>query len=202
MKKAVGAVKGATQIIWLAVAALVGVGLLAWVGSMFLPGDDADPAEVVVSGEPEPEPEPVEPSEPPVPVVDRGSWIMVEDQDPMNDSPQVVTGLEEDGATLYVGCVDGRTNVLIRWDEYLGMDTAVTVTHRLPPKPAERGSWLRGGESTVAPDPIALLRGMVAGTELVVRTTPYMSGQVTVTFDLTGAREAVGKVAEACGWEL
>ena len=200
MKKAVRAAKGTTQIIWLGVASLAGVALLVWLGSMFLPGDEAGvAAEVVVSGEPEPGA--AESREPPVPMVDRGSWIMVEDQDPMNDSPQVVTGLEEDGATLYVGCVDGRTNVLIRWDEYLGMDTAVTVTHRLPPKPAVRASWLRGGESTVAPDPIALLREMVAGTELVVRTTPYMSGPVTVTFDLTGAEEAIGKVAEACGWE-
>lgn len=29
-----------------------------------------------------------------------------------------------------------------------------------------------------------------------------MSGPVTVTFDLTGAEEAIGKVADACGWQL
>ena len=29
-----------------------------------------------------------------------------------------------------------------------------------------------------------------------------MSGPVTVAFDLTGAEEAIGKVADACGWQI
>ena len=49
---------------------------------------------------------------------------------------------------------------------------------------------------------IPMVREIVTNPELIVRVTPYASGPVTATFDLTGAREAIGRVAEACGCEL
>ena len=199
MKKAVRAAKGTTQIIWLGVASIVGIAVLAWLGSMFLGQNDgtAMATEVAVSGE-------MDPAEidPPVPVVNRGSWIVFEDRDPMDDSAIVIANLVEDAATLMTGCKDGQTNVFVAWKEYLGTDRTITVTHRLPPAPAQRASWIVAEDATAAPEPIAFLRDMVAGTELVVRTTPYMSAPVTVTFDLTGAEEAIGKVARACGWQV
>lgn len=202
MKKAVRAAKGTTQIIWLGVASLVGVGLLAWVGSMLLPTADAEVAEpeavetadVVVYEAAEIDEDTV--------MVDRGTWIVFENRDPMDDSLSVFAFLQEDGAALNVFCREGEIQILIMWDDYLGTDRTVTVTHRIPPLPAERASWLRAADATGAPDPMTLARGMVAGMELIVRTTPYMSGPVTVTFDLTGAEMAIGKVAESCGAEL
>lgn len=47
-----------------------------------------------------------------------------------------------------------------------------------------------------------MIREFVNNPELIVRATPYSGGLVTATFNLTGAREAVGKIASACGWEL
>ena len=107
-RKAVRAAKGTTQVIWLAVASLAGVGLLVWLGSMFLPGDDAtetdtavpEAADVIVFDETDM----AEADEEATVVVDRGTWLMVEDRDPMDDSPHVIGVLEEDGATLMAGC--------------------------------------------------------------------------------------------------
>ena len=199
MKKAVRTAKGTTQIIWLGVASVVGVAVLAWLGSMFLGRSDgtAMATEVAVSGE-------MDPAEidPPVHVVNRGSWIVFEDRDPMDDSPIVIANLVEDAATLMAGCKGGQTSVFVAWKEYLGTGRAITVTHRLPPAPAQRASWIVAAGATAPPDPIAFLRDMVAETTLVMRTTPYMSAPVTATFDLTGAEEAIGKVADACGWQV
>lgn len=171
MKKAVRAAKGTTQIIWLGVASIVGIAVLAWLGSMFLGQNDgtAMATEVVVSGESGP----VE-TGPSVPVVNRGSWIVVDDRDPMDDSPQVVVVLDEDEARFMAGCRAGDTSVFIAWKDYLGLGNIITVTHRLPPAPAQRASWIVAKDATAAPNPVSLLRDMVAGTELVARTTPYM----------------------------
>jgi hypothetical protein len=199
MKKAVRTAKGTAQIIWLGVASLAGVGLLVWLGSMLLPGDDAGTGEVVASGEPDL----TESAEAPASVVDNGSWIILDDRDPIDDGREVIVMLEGDDARLMVGCTDADTRVFIAWDDYLGLDSPITVTHRLPPQPAQRAGWFNAnGRATAAPNPKALLQEIIGEPELIVRTTPYMSGPVTVTFDLTGAAEAIGKVAEACDWQL
>ena len=198
MKKAVKAAKGTAQVVWLGIATLVGVALLFRLAPMFL-GRDAPEAVTVTEAEPL-----AEPGEP-VTVVDQGSWLLVEGSDPMDDSPIVLVSLDShdtDDVRLTVGCQDNATAVLIRWGEYLGSDQSISVTHRFPPAPAQRSGWFGNGTTTLKRDAIPMIREFANNPELIVRVTPYSGGLVTATFNLTGAREAVGKIASACGWEL
>ena len=200
MKKAVKAAKGTAQVVWLGLASLIGVALLFKLGPMLFGGRDA-PEAVTVEAEPL-----AAPSGSPLPVVDQGSWMVVaNERDPMDDSPRILVALESHDAeaTLMVACTDNDTDVFIMWGEYLGSDRSTPIVHRFPPAPAQRSRWFVGtGTSVIKRGDIPMVREIINNPELIVRVTPYASGPVTATFDLTGARDAIGKVAEACGWEM
>ena len=198
MKKAVKAAKGTAQVVWLGLATLVGVALLIKMGPMLIGERDAPETAVAA------ESDPMEFGET-VPVVDQGSWMVSEERDPMDDSREVTAILQShdaDDVALVAGCTDNRTSVMVYWDDYLGSSRAIPVTHRFPPAPAQRSNWFGNSNTTFKMNAIPMLREAVSNPELIVRVTPYSGGPVTATFNLTGAREAIGKVANACGWEL
>ena len=206
IQKAVDAIRGMAQIVWLVIAAVAGIGILWVAGRVFLPEPDLvlpEPVEESVS--------PPAPSEP-VEVVNEGGWIVTTESDPIDDSPTVIAmAAEEDGtplrtAMLIARCMRNRTETWIAWDDYLGSDSRSEVTYRFPPAAARSSSWSGSVDdrATFSPRPMPLLREISEndGSQMVARTTPYNSGPVTVTFDLTGARDAIAQVAEACGWSV
>lgn len=199
MKKAVKAAKTTAQVVWLGLATLVGVALLFRLAPIFLGGRDS-PETATAEAEPL-----GEPGGSPAPVVDQGSWMVVADErDPMDGSPYILVALashDADDVSLTVGCSDNDTDVMVMWGEYLGSSRSITIVHRFPPAPAQRSAWFGSGTTTIKRG-VPMVRELADNPELIVRTTPYSGETVTATFDLTGAREAIGKIASACGWEL
>lgn len=52
-----------------------------------------------------------------------------------------------------------------------------------------------------APQPVKLARALLRAKKLVARLPVERSGNITVTFDLTGLGGVIGKVQSACHWQ-
>ena len=202
IRRAVEVMSGLTKIVWLAILAVVGIAILVAIGQR-------SPAEKPVEL---PSALPLADSIPLVvpPVTEDGGdvfgdWVVSESLDPMDDSPRVFALLDAQkqdifsDITLIARCSSNRTEVYVDWDDYLA-DDRQTVAYRFPPTSMRQERWSVSTDNTAtfASRPIPLL----VSQQLVMRTTPYNESPVTAIFDLTGARHAIGKVAEACNWEL
>lgn len=148
-----------------------------------------------------------------------GAWLVSIKIDPIDDSKSAFAGLSgtadySDGSDLVVSCDDTeRLDVTISWHDsnrrnvLWSDDTMRTpVTYRFPPAKARTEMSLNMAHITFFEEPISFLRKLVDNDRLVARApTSILDGQllkITVEFDLTGAKAAIGKLAEVCGWSL
>lgn len=146
----------------------------------------------------------------------KGAWVTDVDVDPIDDSKRIIVSLPAksgssrfDGPVDFVArCASNSTQVYAIWHDYVGDDSnsvydeykRIEVRVGDAPARTERWSVSTDKEATFAPSAIELLRKMKGAKRLVLRTTPYNEAPVTAVFDLEGFDEAIGPIAEECGW--
>lgn len=147
-----------------------------------------------------------------------GAWFVSIKTDPIDDSKSAFAGLSgtadySDGSGLGVSCDTETLNVTISWHDsnrrnvLWSDDTMRTpVTYRFPPAKARTEMSLNMAQITFFEEPISFVRKLVDNDRLVARAPmSILDGEllkITVEFDLTGAKAALGKLAEVCGWSL
>jgi len=146
-----------------------------------------------------------------------GVWNYSERVDPMTDEetaslilmsmdpPLVTLRMPPDPMNpvyLNVTCAHDRTDVFMQWNRSLtASDDQVALLHRLPPAEAFTAEWVHLGDGWVAnPEAIPFLRLLLDQEELLVRGTLRDGTTLLVRFSLTGSREAISRIAEACNW--
>ena len=148
-----------------------------------------------------------------------GSWIVTEDVNPIDDSRTVALMLSAESGrsarggivVLIARCKSNRTEVYIDWDDYLGDDSNSVyqkwkhVTIRIGDHDAKEQRWSlsTNGEATFAPDWAgSLLKQMIDENRLVVQTTPYAENPNTAIFNISGLKEAIKPLTDACNWSF
>ncbi|QIG80564.1 type VI secretion system-associated protein TagO [Stakelama tenebrarum] len=148
-----------------------------------------------------------------------GDWSISRETNPIDDTETVIVSLNAvegsssfgDAPRLVVRCQSNKTELYAIWHDYLGDDSHNVydnwkyVTRRLGTEPSKKQRWgiSTDNEATFYPtSPITMLKEMVDADRLVLQTTPYNESPVTAVFDLTGSKEAISQVAEACNWNL
>lgn len=153
------------------------------------------------------------PSPTPLPAGDTGAWVLSGiTKDPITDEPTALAYVESTGSvsfgqepTLLIRCKDGRTDLFISWNDYLGSSDESTETAvRLDNGPVTTSRWGNSTDSTAAffssGDVIEEIKSLFGHDEMVARVTPYNSSAVTATFPITGVENAVKDVRGSCGW--
>lgn len=107
-------------------------------------------------------------------------------------------------ATLWLRCMDNRTNVLIGFDRYTTDDQTVRYKYDDEPIQTQWMEIMRGGDGIgiwSGNRAIPFIRGMIGKGELVLAYSTYQS-KVEFTFDVSGLDQRISSLAEACGWSL
>lgn len=106
-------------------------------------------------------------------------------------------------ATLWVRCMEDRTNLLIGFERYTTDDQSVKF--RLDDGSIQT-QWMesmRGGDGMgiwSGSRAIPFIRNMFGKEEMVIAYNTY-TGPVEFTFDISGLRERIGPLASACNWK-
>jgi type VI secretion system protein VasI len=142
-----------------------------------------------------------------------GKWNMRTEMSPVDDSMNVFLRLEaedtiatrfgqETKPIMIIRCKENETDVLILWENYLGLDDT-EVLIRLDKEPAKETRWdlSTDNSATFHRNPIPFIREMLKRETLLARTTPYSENPATTTFDIRGLAAVIGKVQEACHWK-
>ena len=105
-------------------------------------------------------------------------------------------------ATLWLRCMENKTNVLIGFDRYTTDNQ--NVRFRLDEDPVQK-QWMetmRGGEGIgiwSGSRAIPFIKKLFGKDSMVLAYDTY-TGPVEFTFDISGVREQIAPLAEACSW--
>ena len=107
--------------------------------------------------------------------------------------------------TLGVSCRDGQTDVHVTTGGTALIDPQTSghvVNLMFDDRKAARQQWVAAQDQRAlfAGDGRAAVRQIASARRLRFGFTHYMSGPTTVDFDLRGAQEVIGLMAEECGW--
>lgn len=106
-------------------------------------------------------------------------------------------------ATLWVRCMENRTNLLIGFERYTTDDQSVKF--RLDDGPIQK-QWMeimRGGDGIgiwSGSRAIPFIKSMFGKETMVIAYDTY-TGPVEFTFDISGLRERIEPLASACNWK-
>lgn len=145
-----------------------------------------------------------------------GKWIVSVDKNPLDDTKQVVIGLDADSGMSKYGksisfvarCLSNTTEAYVIWNDYLGDDSGrmgnwKRVTYRIGDRKAKTARW------TVSTDKEAtfvsgwagdFLKQMLDEDKMVLQVTPYNESPVTAIFDIRGLRSVLPELADTCNW--
>lgn len=142
----------------------------------------------------------------------KGNWQLHNEVSPIDDSQNVTISLRAEDTyldrfhqavtpVLHIRCKERRTETVINWGTYLGLDST-SVTYRMDKEKAQRVTWdlSSNNEATFVRSPISFIQSLLKREELYVGTTPYGENPVSVTFDIRGIKASIKPVKEACGW--
>lgn len=103
--------------------------------------------------------------------------------------------------TLVIRCHENKTDVIVNWKTYLGLDST-RMTTRLDTEKAQTKTWSISSDNKAvfARSPIGFVKGMLDNSVMLVRITPYGENPETVEFGLNGLKEDIKPLREACGW--
>ncbi len=106
---------------------------------------------------------------------------------------------------LGVSCGDGQTDVHVTTGGTALIDPQTSghvVNLVFDDRNAARQQWVAAQDQRAlfAGDGLAAVRQIASARRLSFGFTHYMSGPTTVVFDLRGARDVIGLMAEECGW--
>lgn len=106
-------------------------------------------------------------------------------------------------ATLWVRCMENKTNVLIGFDRYTTENQ--NVKYKLDDEPVQK-QWMetmRGGDGIgiwSGARAIPFIRKMFGKESLVIAYDTY-TGPVEFTFDISGLRARIDALAKGCEWK-
>jgi type VI secretion system protein VasI len=108
---------------------------------------------------------------------------------------------QKDRAALVLSCEDGTTDVYVIWRQYLGTyDLDVTWRVGSGEEMTELWSLSTDNEAIFAPEPVALIKSMMADELFLIKTSPFDSGPVTLVFNTAGLENEIAVLQESCGW--
>lgn len=142
-----------------------------------------------------------------------GAWrVNAIARDPLTDAEMASAFLEAASGTseygesplLFIGCRDGDTDLAIDWQQFVDSDSHV-VSVRVGSGAVQTEDWTEGsdGSATFYPSYLGVegfIVSMFGQTELIARTTPYLSIPITAEFRIAGIESAVVNVRQLCGW--
>jgi hypothetical protein len=144
--------------------------------------------------------------------VNGAGWLVQTDVSPIDDSKTIYirrraydSYLDDYGREvtpeLTLRCKENKTEVMINWNMYLGLNRT-NITVRLDDKPAQTKGWTisTDNKASFAPSPIGFIKSMLDRAKMVVRITPYGSNTKTVEFGVNGLKEEIKPLRNACSW--
>lgn len=102
---------------------------------------------------------------------------------------------------LVLRCQENRTDVIVQWKEYLGLDHTQVIT-RVDSDDAVTQRWniSTSNEATFHPSPVPHIRRLMEAEDVLYQVTPYGQNPKRVRFNVDGLSEAIGPLREACSW--
>ena len=136
-------------------------------------------------------------------------WHRVNSADPADGSRTVHMMIaaenrlqsQKDRAGLVLSCEGGTTDVYVIWRQYLGSyDLDVTWRVGSGDEVTELWSLSTDNEAIFAPEPVALIKSMMANEIFLIKTAPFGSGPETLVFNTAGLEAEIAPLQEACAW--
>jgi len=143
------------------------------------------------------------------PIQGKGKWEVANTINPIDDTQTTALFLSADSGkskwgepiVLMVRCASKRTELFIRWNDYLGGEAQVLT--RVGKEKASTTDWTLSTDSTASfypGSPIPFIRTLLKHEQLVAQVTPYGDSPVTAIFDINGLRNAIQPLMENCNW--
>ncbi|AIU88971.1 type VI secretion system-associated protein TagO [Pectobacterium odoriferum] len=147
------------------------------------------------------------------PTGDVGKWVINKEQSSLDDSWNAYVYLEAEepirGAfgqpivpTLFLTCREGKTDLYVGWDSYLGLNET-QMTYRIDSKKAVTKSWTistNNKSAFYAGKTISFIKELMSGKSFYTTVIPYGESPVAARFDLVGLSEAIKPLRGACKW--
>ncbi len=136
-------------------------------------------------------------------------WHHVDSTDPADGSKTVHMMIaaenrlqsQKNHAALVLSCEGGTTDVYIIWRQYLGSyDLDVTWRVGSAEEVTELWKLSTDSEAIFAPEPVALIKSMMANEVFLIKTAPFGSGPKTLVFNTAGLEAEITPLQEACAW--
>jgi hypothetical protein len=108
---------------------------------------------------------------------------------------------QREPAALVLSCEGGTTDAYVIWRQYLGTYNP-DVTWRVGSDPDVTETWRLStdNEAIFAPEPVKLIKHMMANEHFLIKTSPFGSSPVTLLFNTNGLETEVTPLREACAW--
>ena len=134
-------------------------------------------------------------------------WKTTLDADPITDDAIFLTttvgdipSKYGDAITLSLRCTPDDYDVFVSFNEYIGSQPM--VTYRIDKEKPVDTRWdsATSKQGAFAPDNyiVDLIEGMVKGTKMVVRITPYNENPKTITFNMVGFTNSLKPYNKKC----
>ena len=136
-------------------------------------------------------------------------WHRVASTDPADGSKTLHMMIEAEDklqgqknrAALVLSCEGGVTGVYVIWRQYLGSyDLDVTWRVGSGEEVTELWSLSTDNEAIFAPEPVVLLKSMMANELFLIKTAPFGSGPQTLVFNTAKLGSEVAVLQENCAW--
>lgn len=138
-----------------------------------------------------------------------GKWVCDTVIDPIDDTTMIIFALKCESATskspvLALGWDDGKTKLIINWNNYLSDNTR--VTYRFDKEKAVTRTWVGSVSKTTtfysrkSKDTIKFIQKLMEVDTLTVQITPYNEGPTTAVFDVRGLKNVVEEFNDTLDW--
>ncbi len=111
------------------------------------------------------------------------------------------TSSEGDAITMVMRCRRNRTELYIRWRDYLG--SWAYVRTRVGDDDRGTRQWNLSADARSSYYPrgtVGFIEDMIEAGSAEFEVTPYVQDPVTAVFDMSELGNAIGPLREACGW--
>lgn len=111
------------------------------------------------------------------------------------------TSSEGDAITMVMRCRRNRTELYIRWQDYLG--SWAYVRTRVGDDDRGTRQWNLSADARSSYYPrgtVGFIEDMIEAGSAEFEVTPYVQDPVTAVFDMSELGNAIGPLREACGW--
>ena len=143
-----------------------------------------------------------------------GVWQVTAEEDEFNGSKNVYFGNRSSDyfvgefnnkkyPVMVVRCKDNKTDVLINFDVVMTCFDGMKIGLKFDDDKPYHENWIAGTscDALFARNPVNLLKKMANKKKLIVKFTPFQSGDINVTFDLNGIDKVKDKIAGVCHWK-